>query len=105
MCVADAAYGADLYVDSGPSPDKPVTLPLRRIQRRIATSPGIDNVSGVSKRNRSVLLVALAVVLWISGAALILFAEELIIRITGVIAFAAAVPLAIAGGRGFRDRH
>ena len=48
---------------------------------------------------------AVAVVLWLSGIALILFAEELVFRIVGVVSFAAAIPLAIAGGRVLRDRH
>jgi hypothetical protein len=59
----------------------------------------------VSKRQRSALFLVFAVVLWIAGIALILFAEELALRIFGVVSFAAAIPLAIAGGRGLRERR
>ncbi|WP_104191264.1 hypothetical protein [Cryobacterium sp. Y82] len=59
----------------------------------------------MSKFQRGILLLALAVVLWLMGCALILFAEELVVRIVGVVSFAAAVPVAIAGGRGLRDRQ
>ena len=59
----------------------------------------------MSRRKRSLLFMAVAIVLWLSGIALILFAEELVFRIVGVVSFAAAIPLAIAGGRSLRDRH
>ncbi|WP_104081040.1 hypothetical protein [Cryobacterium sp. Y11] len=59
----------------------------------------------MSKAQRCILFLALAVVLWLLGGVLILFAEELVVRILGVVSFAAAVPLAIAGGRGLRDRQ
>ena len=59
----------------------------------------------MSEVQRGILLLALAVVLWLVGGALILFADELVVRIVGVVSFAAAVPVAIAGGRGLRDRQ
>ncbi|MEC5149391.1 hypothetical protein [Cryobacterium sp. GrIS_2_6] len=59
----------------------------------------------MSKRQRSMLFLAVAVVLWFSGIALGLFAGELVVRMVGVVSFAAAIPLAIAGGRGLRDRQ
>jgi hypothetical protein len=59
----------------------------------------------VSKRQRSILFLAVAVVLWLSGIALGLFAGELVLRMVGVVSFAAAISFAIAGGRGLRNRQ
>ena len=59
----------------------------------------------MSERQRHILFLIVAVVLWLAAGALMLFTEEPVFRIVGVVAFAAAVPCAIVGGRGLRDRH
>ena len=46
-----------------------------------------------------------AVALWAVGVFPILFAGDFIFRVLGVIAFIAAIPVAIAGGRGLRARR
>jgi hypothetical protein len=59
----------------------------------------------MAKRHRYILFLAIAVVLWLAGSGLILFAEEVLFRIVGVISFAAACPVAIVGGRGLQNRQ
>lgn len=56
----------------------------------------------MSKVQRSIFLMVVAAAFLIAGLIVVLFAEDFVFRIVGVIVFAAAVPLGIAGGRGLR---
>ena len=66
---------------------------------------GARHARGVSKRKRSLLLMTVAAVVWLVEIVLILFAEDPVFHVVGVISFAAAIPSAIVGGRGFPNRH
>lgn len=58
----------------------------------------------MSKRQRSILLLIVAIALFISAVVLTLFVEDVALRVVGVVALLAAIPCAIAGGRGLRSR-